>query len=49
MSPDAACNTGSTFTLPGNSTTYPVLITTAASSPMAAKICDDGRAAALAR
>jgi len=44
-SPDAACFTGSTCTLPGNSaTTYPLAITTAATSPAAAKIYDSAAA-----
>ena len=36
--PDAACNSGSTCTLPVNGTAYPVLISTAASSPTPVKI-----------
>ena len=46
-SPDAACNTGSTCTLPSTTTTYPVLITTAASSPTATKIYDDAASSGL--
>ena len=36
--PDAACNTGSTCTAPTDSATYPLAVTTAASSPTAVKI-----------
>jgi hypothetical protein len=39
--PASACATGSTCTLPSNTTTYPVAITTAASSPTAVKVFDD--------
>ena len=39
--------TGSTCTLPSNTTTYPVLITTAASSPTATKIYDDAASSGL--
>jgi hypothetical protein len=38
--PTAACSSGATCTLPTNSTTYPVAITTAASSPTAVTIYD---------
>jgi len=38
--PSATCYTGSTCTLPTNTTTYPVAITTAASSPTAYTIYD---------
>ena len=43
--PDATCFTGSTCTLPGNSaTTYPLALTTAASSPTPVKIYDSAAA-----
>ena len=45
--PDAACIGGSTCTLPTNTTTYPVLITTAASSPAPVKIYDTSAASGL--
>jgi hypothetical protein len=38
--PTAACSTGSTCTLPTDTTTYPVAITTAASAPTAVTIYD---------
>jgi hypothetical protein len=38
--PTATCATGATCTLPTNSTTYPVAVTTAASSPAAVTIYD---------
>jgi hypothetical protein len=45
--PTAACHSGSTCTLPTNTTTYPVAITTAASSPTAFTIYDAGAATGL--
>lgn len=38
--PAVTCNNGNTCTLPTNSTSYPVAITTAASSPAAVKVFD---------
>jgi hypothetical protein len=38
--PTTACSTGSTCTLPTNTTTYPVAITTAATAPAAVNIYD---------
>lgn len=39
--PTATCYSGASCTLPSDTTTYPVAITTAASSPTAVKIYDD--------
>ena len=46
--PDAACYTGSTCTLPANTaTTYPLAITTAASTPTPVKIFDSAAASGM--
>jgi hypothetical protein len=45
--PTAACSTGSTCTLPTDTTTYPVAITTAASAPTAVNIYDTSAATGL--
>jgi hypothetical protein len=45
--PSTACASGSTCTLPANTTTYPVAITTAATSPTAYTIYDDSASAGL--
>jgi hypothetical protein len=45
--PTAACSTSSTCTLPTDSTTYPVTITTAASSPTAFTVYDTAIATGL--
>ncbi len=45
--PTAACSSGSTCTLPTDTTTYPVAITTAASSPTAVTIYDTSAATGL--
>jgi len=42
--PTAACSSGSTCTLPADTTTYPVAITTAASAPVAVNIYSTGAA-----
>jgi hypothetical protein len=45
--PTTACSTGSTCTLPTNTTTYPVAITTAATAPTAVTIFDAAAATGL--
>jgi hypothetical protein len=45
--PTAACSTGATCTLPTDTTTYPVAITTAASAPTAVTIYDTSAATGL--
>jgi hypothetical protein len=45
--PTAACSTGATCTLPTDTTTYPVAITTAASAPTAVTIYDTAAATGL--